>query len=101
MVKFLSGIAQVTHHEIERKPVFWIVDFDLPEDLRERMSLSEIRPVCGEFLMGFYADPLPGDVIEYLGHKWKVVERYFWPNRYKAQGNRKVPKLTVSYLGSV
>jgi len=101
MVKFDSDIFQETKFKIERKSVFWQVVFDVPEQVREFLPLSELGEICGEFLMGFYADPIPGDVINYKGHQWRVTERQFSPNRYRSRDRRQVPKLIVEYLRKI
>jgi len=101
MVKFASGISTKTRYEIERKNVFWLVVFDLPDEIREKKSLLEVADICGDFVMGFYADPIPGDIIEYRGHLWRVTERVFKPNKYRSRDQRRVAKLLVDYIGAV
>lgn len=101
MVKFASGLSEKTDYQIERKSVFWLVDFDLPMSVRESMGIEALRPILGEFLMGFYCDPLPGDTFRYKGHKWRVIGRDFEPVRYRGKDKRRVPTLKVEYLGMV
>lgn len=99
MVKFISGIAQKIDYQIERKSVFWQVNFDLPTGVRERMGIADLRTLCGCFIMGFYCDPLPGDTITYRGHEWCVIKRQFTPSRYRSKDKKLVPTLLVEYLG--
>ena len=98
MVKFALGLNQITDYQIERKSVFWLVDFDLPMAVRESMSLADLRPILGSFLMGFYTDPLPGDLITYRGYQWRVIERQFEPVRFRSKDKRQVPTLLVEFV---
>ena len=101
MARFLPGISEKKALTIARANVFWLVDFDLPEGVKEQVSLKELALVHGTLLMGFYCDPLPGDVITYRGYKWRVTGRQFSPNRYRSKDNRCIPTLLVEYMGEL
>lgn len=101
MATFPLGGNIQTEHQIRRSTVFWMVDFDLPNDIRERLPASEVDAINGVFCMGFYVDPIPGDRLEYRGFYWRVKERVLLAARYHKQDSRCVPSLIVEFLGSV
>ena len=101
MAQFLSGISEEKEFTIARANVFWLVNFNLPERVKEQVSLKELALVHGTLLMGFYCDPLPWDVITDHGYKWRVTERQFSPNRYRSKDNRCIPTLLVEYMGEL
>lgn len=99
MAKFLPGISCKNPVSVQRKNVFWMVDFDLPDTVRENKSISELESIHGVFCMGFYADPLPGDLITYRGYQWRVTARHFNPYRHSERAERQIPLLSVEFLG--
>ena len=101
MARFLPGISEKKEFTIARSNVFWLVDFDLPEAVKEQVTLKELALVHGTLLMGFYCNPLLEDVLTDLGYKWRVTGRQFSPNRYRSKDDRCIPTLLVEYRGEV
>lgn len=99
MAKFLPGISCKNPVTINRNNVFWMVDFDLPESVKESMPLAQISEIHGLFCCGFYADPLPGDLVTYRGYQWRVIGRSFTTYRHSEKAQRTIPRLLVEFLG--
>lgn len=101
MAKFLLDNAVEIITQVNKTTVGYLVDFSLPEEIKEKIPMDEVRLINGIFLMRFYSDPLPGDKIIYRGFQWRVIERIFYPTRYNnRREDRKVPLLKVEFLGA-
>lgn len=101
MAKFSPGISCKNPVTVNRANVFWMVNFDLPESVKESKSLAELEPLHGTFCMGLYANPHVGDLVTYRGYQWRVKERQFQTYRHSAKAQRTIPKLLVEFLGAV
>lgn len=100
MAKFDIG-HKSTNVWVTRKSIQWLVDFSLPDRVKDSLSAVEVGKLNGVFVMDFYADPLVGDVVEHRGHEWKVTGRRFVATRHLKREAKAVPTLRVEYLGEV
>ena len=52
------------------------VRFELPEDAKERTTISRVRAIDGVRVLRFYCIPSAGDIIEFKDSQWKVLGLY-------------------------
>ena len=60
----------------------------LPDEVRDRLSASDVVKAHGSFLLGFSAFPSVGESFPYQGQFWKVSAIVQFPHRYKTRGNK-------------
>ena len=60
----------------------------LPDEVRDRLSASDVVKAHGSFLLGFSAFPTVGESFPYQGQFWKVSAIVQFPHRYKTRGNK-------------
>lgn len=67
------------------------------------MAAEDLAKVEGVFAMSLYSDSvMPGDFIDYLGFRWRIIGRVFTANRYRKRNEpRKVPQLLVEFVATV
>jgi hypothetical protein len=94
---FLDSVSK--RFEISKTPTLWSVDFELPEAVRDTLSMAEVGRLEGIFLMSFYEPPLVGDRVEYRGFEWEVVSRWHLAHRHQKHDQREVSRLFVKFLG--
>jgi hypothetical protein len=99
--KFVSGIYGETIANVSRKTVFWDVEFCLPEAMREAMPHNESAKIHGIFLMGFYADPQPGQKIEHSGFAWRIVDIIHFPAIKGSRTVRRMSRVETVLLGAL
>lgn len=99
MPKFMSFGVDATPVQASRKQVFWMVDFLLPDAVKEGMSFERSRQIEGRYLMGFYADPIPGDIVEWNGFEWSVINRKMSASRHNTRDKKLIPELKVDFIG--
>lgn len=85
---------------IARKQVFFQCRFRLPDEIKEAMPFEDSRQIEADITMGFYCDPAPGDVVNYLGLRWGVVAREHWPTRRNTQDKKVVASLILEFIGA-
>ena len=49
------------------------VRFEIPDEVKERMTVGRVRAIDGVRLCRFYATPSVGDIIEFKQSTWKVT----------------------------
>lgn len=78
----------------------YLVDFDLPEAVKEKLPAEVVREINGEFCVSYYDVPQVGDRIIHKGHQWRITERIIYVTRYRSKKEKKrVPLLKAEYLG--
>ena len=98
MAKFLLGNSTDTEVSVTKADSKWMVDFTMPESIRDAMSINELRKREGIFLMAFYEPPSVGDLFEYKGFEWRVTQRYHYAHRHRKQEPRQISKLCVEFI---
>ncbi|MBW4522647.1 MAG: hypothetical protein KME16_23625 [Scytolyngbya sp. HA4215-MV1] len=102
MAKFLLENSVDITTQINKITVGFLVDFDLPESVRDVLPMDEVAQINGVLFMRFYDSPMIGDRLVYNGHEWRIIERCFYLTRYHNQTESKhVPIIKVEYLGVV
>jgi hypothetical protein len=101
MAKFFLGIAQETPVTVSKNPSQWMVDFELPNSVRDNLPKAEVEKLEGIFLMSFYEPPMVGDSVEYLGFLWRVALRYHYAHRHRKHEPRQISRLGVEFIGEV
>lgn len=99
MANFLLGVSETNTFVVSRRCIQWVIDFSLPDEVRENMPSGELIKIDGIFVMDFYADPMVGDRITHLGHCWQITGRIFAITKHKKREPKSVPSLEVQYVG--
>lgn len=99
MAKFLLGNSIDTEVYVTKADSKWMIDFTMPESVRESTSINELRKLEGVFLMAFYEPPTVGDLFEYKGYEWRVTQRYHYAHRHRKHEPRQISKLCVEFIG--
>jgi hypothetical protein len=97
----LSDQIEKTDIKVNRNPITLMVDFDLPDEVRESMPYEEFAKVQGKLACTFYIEPQKGDILAIGGHIWVVLNRLIYPNYYRKHGPRLIPVIAVRYIGKV
>jgi hypothetical protein len=101
MAKFLLGEPEITEFSINKKSIQWMVDFTLPDEVRDTMPCDEVVLIDGIYCMDFYSDPHVGDFIKHRGFRWQILSREFLVTRHLKRQPKAVPMLVVEYVGKV
>jgi hypothetical protein len=59
---------------IYKKPEFFPVRFQLPDEVKDKVPAIETRKYEGQKIMRFYTPPVPGVTLIHDGFKWVVVD---------------------------
>lgn len=84
---------------VRKAPIVLMIDFDLPESVRETMPNEEFCRVQGKRDMSCYIEPQRGDRLIVEGHVWCVAGRVIYPYPYSGKGARIIPVIHVEYVG--
>jgi hypothetical protein len=84
---------------VRKAPIVLMIDFDLPESVRETMPNEEFCRVQGKRDMSCYIEPQMGDRLIVEGHIWQVTGRMIYPYPHSGKGARIIPVVTVEYVG--
>jgi hypothetical protein len=84
---------------VRKAPIVLMIDFDLPESVRETMPNEEFCRVQGKRDMSCYIEPQQGDVLVVEGHIWQVTGRMIYPYPHGGKGDRVIPVVAVEYIG--
>lgn len=93
--KFINGSTE-THVTATRVGVWFMVDFDIPDDIRDRLPVDAI----GTLEMMFYCDPHVGQTIIHFDHEWEVSGVIHFPTRRNSRNEKRIPIVKTNYLGS-
>ena len=75
--------------------------FDFPDDVRERLSRTEIKSIEGVKILRFYFVPISPDTIAFKGHVWRVVNRHHETQVKGSSIPDRLPTVLCEYLGRV
>jgi hypothetical protein len=90
--KFLNG-CDVTEVAASRKGVWYMVNFDIPDELRDEIPSGAI----GILKMEFYVDPAIGSTIKRFGHRWKITDVEFEPTKWHSREAKLIPTIITRY----
>lgn len=92
--KFGNGSVE-TQVTASRVGVWYLVDFDIPDDIRDQMPVDAI----GTLEMMFYCDPQLGHSIVLCGHHWTIEAIAHHPTRRNSRQEKRIPILNTKYIG--
>jgi hypothetical protein len=72
----------------------------LPDEVRDRLSASDVVKAHGAFILSFSAFPTVGEVFPYQGQFWKVKTIVQFPYRYKTRGDKYPAIAQLEWLSS-
>ncbi len=102
MAKFQLNNVTHTDLTIHKVTAGYLVDFDLPEEVKESMSSVDVANINGVFCMSYYDAPQIGDRLIHKGHQWRVKERIIYATRWHdTRSKKRIPLIRVDYLGPV
>lgn len=100
MARFELGNNIRTDLQVNKTTTGYVIDFDLPDEVKERLPAEKVAEINGEFCVSYYDVPQVGDRVVYKGHEWRIIERIVYVTRYRNRSEKKrVPLLKVEYLG--
>lgn len=102
MAKFNLQNQVKTDITVHKTTAAYMVDFALPEDVKDTLPASEVSAINGVFCVSYYDMPQLGDIVIHKGHKWQVIERQIPVTRWHdTRSKKQIPTLRVAYLGKV
>lgn len=87
--------------KVSAKVHFIPVEFNLPEDVRETLSIVQLRQTEGNKVLRFFTPPQNGDLIEWRGHDWLVTCYRHRPLKKGARGQDLLPNIQTQYWGEI
>lgn len=100
MAKFELGNNVKNTLQVPKTTAGYLIDFDLPTEVKDRLPATVVAEINGVFCMGYYDVPQVGDRVVHKGHEWRIIERIVYVTRYRSKREKKqVPLLKVEYLG--
>ena len=93
----------VTPREIASEPTYETVKvkavliplgvrFELPEDAKERITISRVRAIDGVRILRFYCIPSAGDILEFKDSRWRVLGLY---HEVRPRGSKLVDQMPI------
>ena len=82
-------------------PTPFPVQLDLPTEVKEGMSLTKQKSICGIRVLRFYSPPNIGHTIEFKGHLWAVKGIH---HELQVRGSTlpdQIPTVLTTYLGAI
>jgi len=64
VARFLLDNVDQVAITVDKTTQSWLVDFDLPEAVKEQMAWDDVIVVHGCYMMAFYDAPMVGDRLE-------------------------------------
>jgi len=100
MAKFNLENQVKTDITVHKTTAAYMVDFALPENVKEQLTATQVSEINGLFCVSYYDVPQLGDTVIHKGHKWQVTERQITVTRWHdTRSKKQIPTLKVSYLG--
>ena len=99
MPKFLLGLAKKTPVSVKRNQVFFMCKFRIPEEAKESIPFVISSQVEADLLIGFYCDPLPGDLITHKSLQWKILSRNHYPTKRNSRDDKVITELILEFIG--
>lgn len=101
MAKFNLENPVATAITVHKTTAAYMVDFALPEEVKEQLTATEVSAINGLFCVSYYDVPMVGDVVIHKGHRWEVTERQITVTRWHdTRSKKQIPTLRVQYLGT-
>ena len=101
MAKFDLEKPTATAITVHKTTAAYMVDFALPEEVKDALTATEVSAINGVFCVSYYDVPMVGDVVIHKGHKWQVTERQITVTRWHdTRSKKQIPTLRVQYLGT-
>lgn len=101
MAKFDLEKPTATAITVHKTTAAYMVDFALPEEVKDTLTATEVSAINGVFCVSYYDVPMVGDVVIHKGHKWQVTERQITVTRWHdTRSKKQIPTLRVQYLGT-
>lgn len=76
----------------------WVLELSVPQEVAETLPYAELREVQGRVLKNCPFDPVVGDYIDHLGHRWQVIGRIGEAVKPRSHQRKKVPIAVCSYV---
>jgi hypothetical protein len=100
MAKFNLANQTISDITVYKTTAAYMIDFDLPEAIKEQLPASTIAEINGFFCMSFYDIPQVGDRVVHKGHEWRITERIVPTTRWNdTRSKKQIPIVKVTYLG--
>ena len=100
MAKFNLQNQVKTDITVHKTTAAYMVDFALPEEVKDVLTATEVSEINGVFCVSYYDVPQLGDTVIHKGHKWQVTERLITVTRWHdTRSKKQIPTLKVAYLG--
>jgi len=83
------------------QPIPFPVRLDLPDEVKETMSITKQKSICGIRVLRFYSPPNIGHTIEFKGHLWSVKGIH---HELQIRGSSKpdqIPTVLTTYIGPI
>ena len=74
------------------------VRFELPEDAKERTTISRVRAIDGVRVLRFYCIPSAGDIIEFKDSQWRVLGLYHEVRPQKSKLKDQMPIILTEFI---
>jgi hypothetical protein len=101
MAKFDLEKPTATAITVHKTTAAYMVDFALPEEVKEQLTATEVSAINGVFCVSYYDVPMVGDVVIHKGHRWEVTERQITVTRWHdTRSKKQIPTIKVAYLGT-
>lgn len=74
------------------------VRFELPEDVKERTTISRVRAIDGVRVLRFYCLPAAGDIIEFKDSQWRVLGMFHEVRPQKSRLKDQMPIVMTEFI---
>ena len=100
MAKFDLEKPTATAITVHKTTAAYMVDFALPEEVKEQLTATEVSAINGVFCVSYYDVPMVGDIVIHKGHRWTITERQIPVTRWHdTRSKKQIPTIKVAYLG--
>lgn len=95
MPQFKVPVVNKTTLRINRKQVFWLVNFDLTQKQKDNMPIEDMPWLLKKPLYGFYCDPIVGEELVIRQRVFRVTKRRQYPTKRNSQDGKYVGEVVV------
>jgi len=100
MAKFNLQNQVKTDITVHKTTAAYMVDFALPEEVKDTLTATEVSAINGVFCVSYYDVPMVGDTVIHKGHRWTITERQITVTRWHdTRSKKQIPTLKVAYQG--
>jgi len=96
-IEFYTGVIESPVYSRQKSVVFMVV-FQIPSDLRDRMTITELQEVHGVFPMNFPCTLPPGTRLKRGQWKWEITHYEFSPTLYKSKEQKMIPIIHTVFI---